>query len=525
VSAARVAIVGTGVVGAALADRLTRRGHSVVMFERGADTPYPHRRQFEEVVLYGQDERVWFGDPRVRRLTQSGDYARDLAAESVACVGGSATRWAGLAMRMLPVDFRSATRYGIGSDWPIGYDDLEPWYGEAEAFLGVSGTAADDPFSPPRSTPFPLPPFPLTADDRWLAGRLAADGIHVHTTPQARTRLAWDERPACMNYGQCELCPIGSRYSPNHHLARAVATGRCRIEPRTRARRVVLDATGRARAVVVRRLGARRDREVPADLVVIAAGAFESARLLLLSSDARHPDGPGNGGGHVGRHLVYHHVWAGHMHWDRPVFAGKVGWWTGQSLQFADHPERGRHGGVKLELPSNIWASHQTEAGEAPSAGEAMERFAVLAHCRRVAVHAEAVPSGGKRLTLSEERDENDDPLVHVHYALDDYDRRTYDFGRGLFERVARASGAREWFYRDFEDFGTFAHHMGTTPMGRTEADSVTDDLGRVHGTRDLYTLGLGSFAGSGGAVNPTLTAVALALRAGAEIADRLASR
>jgi choline dehydrogenase-like flavoprotein len=522
VSASRIVIVGAGMVGAALAHGLTARGHRVTVLEKGPDIPYPHSPQFERTQTYAVAGPRVSADPDLVRMTQSGDYLRDLAAERVACVGGSATAWAGLTMRMHPRDFRLRSLYGVAVDWPIGYADLEPWYGEAERFLGVSGTDDDNPYAPPRSRPYPLPPFPLAADDRWLRERLAADGIHLHTTPQARTRHDWDGRPACMNYGVCGLCPIGARYSPNHHLRLALATGRCEVVPEMSVRRVLLDASGRARGVLLRAPGTSHDLELPAEQVCVAAGALDSARLLLLSRDARFPDGAGNRSGHVGRHLVFHHVWSGHLHWDRPLFAGKVGWWTGQSQTFIDHPRRGAYGGMKIELPSSPWTGHQHDAAAAADVDQAMRHFDVLRRCRRVAIHAEPVPSDAKRVTLSEERDRFDDPMAHIHYAFDDYDRRTYDEGRRLFERVARAGGAAEWLYRPIEEFATFAHHMGTTRMAAREADGVTDSHGRVFGVPGLWTLGLGTFAGSGGAVNPALTAVALALRSVGPVAEAL---
>ncbi len=518
-----IAIVGAGVVAAAFADTFTRAGHDVVIFERGPDLPYPHQPQFEDSVMGVEDSQRFRAHHELRKVTQSGDYVRDLTAERVMGVGGSATQWAGLTMRMRPDDFKLRTRFGFSADWPITYEELEPWYCEAESFLGVSGTDDDNPFAPRRSKPYPLPSFPLTPDDHRLVALLGKGGIHMHSTPQARTRLDFDGRPACMNFGVCEVCPIGSRYSPNHHLQRAVATGRCRILPDTSVRRIVLDAQGRARALVVRGNRDAAEREHAADLVIVAAGAFDSARLLLMSRDGARPDGIGNRGGQVGANLVFHHVWSGHMHWKEPMFAGTVGWWTGQSQQFCEPKERGRIGGIKIELPSNIWQSHVKEAGEEPTAADVMRRMEVVRRCRRVAIHAESSTSPDKRLTLSTTyRDLFGDPVPHVQYSLDEFDRRSFEWGVQIFERVAKTTGAREWFFREMIDFATFAHHMGTTRMGTNERDSVTDGMGRVHGVQGVWTLGLGSFVGAGGAVNPTLTAVALALRAAAALREEL---
>lgn len=520
-SAARVAIVGSGMIGSTLAFELARGGLEVTVFEKGVEYPYPHLEPFLESVHrdHSPPERSLPRD--LVRTTSSGSYRRDLSLESVLRVGGSGTAWTALATRMTPADFRTRSARGFGDDWPLSYDELEPWMCRAEAQLGVSGTDDDNPWAPPRSRPYPLPPFEFTPDDALLAERLEAGGIHLHTTAQARTRLDYGGRPACMNVGECQVCPNGARYSPNHHLQRALATGRCRLVTRTGVRRVLTDATGRARGLVVRPNDGRPDREHPADVVIVAAAAIESARLLLLSKDARHPDGLGNTGGHVGRHLVFHHIWTGHLHYRERLFPGRVGFWTAQSDQFCDPPRRGTHGGVKIELPSRPAIAHVRAAGEATSFEEAMARFEVTARCRQVGMHAESLPGPGKSVSLSRTLDRFGDPVAHVHYDSSDFDRRTHAFARSLVERVAAATGAVGWTFPGAEDFGVFAHTMGTCRMGTGVADSVVDTFGAVHDTPGLFTLGLGSFVGSGGAVNPTLTGVALALRA----ADHLLSR
>uniref|UniRef100_A0A832I3A5 GMC family oxidoreductase n=1 Tax=Eiseniibacteriota bacterium TaxID=2212470 RepID=A0A832I3A5_UNCEI len=518
----RVAIVGSGMMGATLAWALAARGVEVIVFEKGPDYPYPHAAPFAKAVLYDHADPAYNLDPGLRRITHSGDYGADLGREAVMRVGGSGTVWTALATRMTPGDFRVRTRCGFGDDWPIGYDDLEPWFGRAETLLGVAGTDADNPWAPPRSTPYPLPPFALTPDDAWFAGRLAAAGLHVHTTPQARARRAWDGRPACMNVGECQACPSGARYSPTHHLLRAVATGRCRVFAGAAVRRVLTDAAGRATGVLVRAPGGARDEEHPADLVVVAAGAIESARLLLLSRDARHPDGLGNASGHVGRHLAFHHIWTGHVHFRERVMAGQVGFWTGQSDQFCDPPGRGRHGGVKIECPSRTWPGHRHAAGEAASLEEAMALFEPTTRCRQIGMHAESTTSPGKFVTLSAERDAFGDPLAHVHYAFDAFDAATYEFARSLFDRVARAAGAVDGEFPGPGAFNVFAHYMGTHRMSVRPADGVVDPCGRVHDTPRLWAVGLGMFVGSGGAVNPTLAGIALALRAADAMAGDL---
>ena len=516
-----VAIVGSGIAGAAIAYLLTARGHRVEIFERGPTYPYPHTPQFRDRFLHRYDNPAYRLPPDLQGLTASGTYLGDVDRERHMVVGGTATHWAGIALRMIPEDFRTRTLYGFGDDWPIGYDDLEPYYGRAEALLGVSGTDADNPFAPRRSRPFPLPPFELSYEDRGLAARLAAAGIVLHTTPQAATRAAYGDRPGCQNFGACDVCPIGVRYSPNYHLARAVATGRCTIHHDTSVRRIATDPTGRrATSLICRANGAGVDREYRTPVVVLAGGAIENARLLLLSSRDRHPDGVPLAG-IVGRRLTFHHLWSGRLRYAARVMPGRLGRWTGQSHQFLTPPTRGRHGAVKVEFSANIVPWSEDAAAGARTGADVLDRFAPLTMDRNVTLHSEAAPESSRAVTLSAARDRFGDPYAHVHYELSGFDEATYAYGRGLFDRFAKATGAVDAQMGAIESVYSGGHHMGTCRMGRDPRDSAVDSFGALHGCRNVFVAGSSMFVGPA-AVNPTLTIVALAIRAADYLAGAL---
>ncbi len=510
----RVAIVGSGVVGANLALEFARLGHEVIVLEKGPDYPYPHQQQFLETTRYHFEDPKHSAAHDLRHYRMTGEYTRDLSDEAVMRVGGAGTKWTGLTMRMRAVDFRTRAAYGYGDDWPLGYADLEPWYCAAEERMGVSGTDADNPWSPPRTQPYPLPPFELTWDDRVLATRLEKAGIHIHTTPQARTRAEHGGRPACQNFNSCEVCPVGARYSPTFHLQQALATGRCTLRADVSVRRVLTDARGRARGLLCQGNQDAREFELAADLVVVAGGAFESARLLLLSKDARHPDGVGNHSGQLGRNLVFHHIWAGHVHYPDKWFAGRLGPWTGQTEQFCDPAGRGKYGGIKVEFPSSPSPAHMDAAAGAKSMAAAMAAFEPMRRCRRVAIHAESIPDAHKFVALCDTHDRFGDPRVEIHYDLNEFDAHTYEFGKGIFERIARGSGGESWEFREMRDFGIFNHYSGTCRMSAAPHDGVVNADGAVWEVPGLWVHGLSTFVNAGGALNPTLTGLALALRA-----------
>ena len=518
-SESTVAIVGSGIVGTTLAYLLTRRGHDVVVFEKGPEYPYPHIKQFREQTLYAYRDPAYLVPADVKNLTVSGDYWANVDSERGMFVGGTATHWGAVTPRMIPPDFDTKSRYGYGTDWPLSYDELEPYYAAAEWLLGVSGTDADNPFAPRRSRPRPLPPFELSYDDGILAQRLRRHGIVLHTTPQARTRHPFEQRPGCMNFGMCATCPIGARYSPNYHLLQAVGTGRCKVLANTSVRRILAGPRGRASAVVYRPHGGAADREHAAKVIIIAAGAIESARLLLLSSRDRHPDGVALSA-EAGRHLTFHHLWQGALHYREAFRPGSVGAATGMCHQFLDAPSRGTHGAIHVDFSSHppVAIPPHLEEKTGPAVVDAYRH---VRHWRVISLIGETVPTARKYVTLAKGRDRFGDPFAHVQYESADFDVATHGFARRIFDQFAAATGADDADLPPVGGYFSAGHHLGTCRMGTDERDSVVDRLGRVHGSPNLFVAGGSTFPGAG-AVHPTLTMVALTIRAARYIGDQL---
>jgi len=498
---------------------LTRNGYQVDIFEKGPGYPYPPSTRFQEEILYGYENPAYRLQPDLQNLTVSGDYPGDLDKERALRVGGTATHWGAETPRMHPGDFATRSRYGFGDDWALTYDDLEPYYCEAERLLGVSGTDADNPFAPRRSRPYPLPPFELTDDDRFFAERLHEHGIVLHTTPQARTRHPYEQRPACMNFGACEVCPIGARYHPNYHLGQIVATGLCRLHANTSVRRLIADKAGRVRGLVYQPNDALKERELGANVIIVAAGAIESARLLLLSSLDRHSDGI-QFGPHLGQNLMLHHAWYGRFRYKDALSPKSLGPQTGTSHQFLDPPGRGRHGGIKVNFSDDFSVSQNNppiENAEEATSTEIVERFREMRHWRTIGLQGETTPSPRKFVTLSQLHDRFGDPFAHVHYESTEFDHETYRFARQVFGKFAAGTNAQHKELQRFEYYLSNAHHMGTCRMGPDLRDGVVDRFGRVHGTPNLFVIGGSCFASSG-ALQPTLTMVALAVRSSVHI-------
>jgi choline dehydrogenase-like flavoprotein len=315
-------IVGAGAGGGVVAKELAEAGLTVALLERGKwYTAYDCRkddlRNQRTSVLgcaFGPD------DDRYRRVLVDADGRESVVLPSdprynnnAACVGGGTFSYGAMAWRFMEKDFRLRTTYGVvaGStldDWPLGYQDLEPYYTKAEWEIGVSGDDTNNIFKAPRSRPLPMPPLPPTREHVIL--KAAAERLHLHPfdIPMLRNSVPYNGRGACMRCRWCVgfACEVDAKCGThNTVIPRAVSTGNCTLRTECVVRKVVTDDQGRATGVEF--FDARgRLQEQPADLVVVSASATESARLLLNSQSRLFPNGLGNRYDWVGRNLMGH---------------------------------------------------------------------------------------------------------------------------------------------------------------------------------------------------------------------------
>jgi glucose dehydrogenase len=524
----KVIIVGGGITGITLAYQLVKAGYAVDLFENGPPTPYPHTPQFEAEVLYANK----FADPitfppafptGIKGIRQVGDYGRVIDDERIMCVGGQATRWFGITPRLQRESFTPRTLQGFGVDWPISYEDLEPYYCLAENHIGISGSNDDNPFAPPRSRSYPLPPFELSYQDLILAEKLKAAGIVTHTTPQARARHDFGDRPQCQNYGVCETCPVGARYSPNHHLQQIEGSQLLKVHTDCLVRRLIIEK-GRAVGILFHAGHALTGQEHRADIIIVAAGAIETARLLLLSkTNGIHRDGIGNASGQVGRNFGMHHVFWGEMMFDHPVMPGRAGPPTLLSHQFTEPKGKRDHGGMSIEIFDGYpYGSIDRITAQPPIDGEnALKALRSVLNKRTLTLNAETIPDPDKYIDLSGPKDRFGDPFAAMTYKLNDFDHRTYQQGLRIADRIANAVGATA-LMPPIEQFWSGHHHLGTCRMGQGMHDSVVDSFGAVHETPGLYVCGGATFP-TVTPLQPTLTMVALAIRSAERITEELA--
>lgn len=514
-----VAIIGSGIAGTTIAYLLAQQGIDVHVFEKGPDYAYPQSEQFVEEILNQYDNPAHDLDRKYRQIVQDGDIPFLVDNERYFRVGGMATRWGAITLRMHPVDLAIRTHYGRGEDWPTTYDELEPYYGRAETLLGVSGNTDDNPFAPPRSQPLPLPPFELSYMERVLGEKLRDHNILLHTTPQARTRTLYETRPGCQNYGVCRTCPLGARYSPGYHMQLAQQTGFCTLQTNVSVRRINVDQAGVARSILVHNNQTGEEWEHNARVFILAPGTIETVRLLMLSANDQFRDGLGNSGGQLGKRLGFHQIRYALLRYPEPVFPGRAGPHTAESHQFIDHEDRGSYGGVKIEFTESEPRSGIADPtfAEMDTLQEAADFFL---HTRWMWFHAESDMTDEKYVTLSDTRDPFGDRIPHIHHQSSAFDAETYAFSQRLFQKLNEATGTVSSFLQPYEGWTSWSHHLGTCRMGTSPDNSVVDPYCQVHGVRNLFTAGSSSFVETS-PINPTLTIVALAIRTADYIMDQ----
>jgi choline dehydrogenase-like flavoprotein len=521
---ADVAIVGAGPSGAAAAWRLAQAGMSVLVLDRGSP--------FDAAALRREDgdwewrrAREWSSNPNIRRGAEDDpvdDAQTPIKPMFAHGPGGTSHFWSAHVPRFRPEDFHAASLDGAGSDWPIGHDDLAPFYEMAEARWGVAFVPGD-PTAPRRQgRPMRLPT--LGAHGRRFAA--AFDRLGWHWWPVDLVVGRDGDDPAatrCRHIGPCDLgCPSRLRSTAGRaFLDDAIAAG-ARLLTGTRVIGIEHDATDRATALICRGGGA--EFRVRAARFMLAANGAATPRLLLLSASGRHPRGLANRSGRVGLGLMLHPYAKVDGCFDAPL----GGWVSGEkaglvSFEFArSDPARGFVRGVKLQLvtgPGPIALANGAGPGTPLPWGVGHHR-AFEARFDRICgltVCAEDLAEDGNRIALSDRVFDRDGlPAQKWIYRLSENSRRALDFGMARAAEVLRAAGAGELIRTPLRDQAGF-HVMGTARMGVDRETSVVDAFGRCHDHPNLHVVDASVFVTSA-VINPTLTAQALALRA----ADRL---
>lgn len=552
-----VIVVGAGLGGGIAAGILAEKGCRILLLERGrtlgfGEIPPDHLRN-HRLSLYGDNTTL---DPEAQQRVFVDANGREHSVRpheagfnlNAFTTGGGARIWGMQAWRFHPDDFRMASRYGTpaGSslaDWPIGYDELAPYYERAEHEIGVAGDHTGDTHAP-RARPFPLPPVPPSPTGAWLARGAEALGWKTFPPPLAVNTQPYQGRGACIQCGQCIgfACPTEAKNgSHNTLLPRALATGRCTLVTEAQVTRITTDASGKvdgveyfaprsaagkipspATATIHERYEPRTAR---ARVVIVASGAIETARLLLLSSSRAHPNGLGNHSGHLGRHVQGHYYPIVYGLLPRGVENPNLGPGVNVATTRFNHGNPGVIGGAMLandfvKLPVIFWRSSLPP--DVPRWGLANKHAMRDLYLRGIDLRGpvQEISSADSRVTLDPSvRDPFGRPVVRLSGTTHPETVRTANFIRERAKEWLHSSGAeRVWSWPAERKFSAGQHQAGTCRMSADPRDGVTDPSGRVHGHDNLFVCD-GSLHVTNGGFNPALTIMALAFRAAEHIA------
>lgn len=535
-------VVGSGAAGGIMAKELAGAGHSVVLLEQG-----PHLRagdfRHDEWGYDHNMELTWGarqGHPQTFRKTE-----RDRAEErDVVCgyahnVGGSSAHFSGNFWRFRPIDFMEAGVRGpiagtTFADWPIRYEDLEPYYTKVDWEVGVSGLQGS--WDPPRSRGYPCPPMPVKSPGVLLERAARARGLTAYPAPVAILSRPHNGRPACIHCGFCNGygCEVNAKSSTMAAMIpQALATGNCELRVGCTAARVNVDAEGRASEVVYWEAdGAERAQRARA--VVLCANGAETPRLLLLSESSRFPDGLANSSGMVGRNLMFN----GHSRvvglFERPVNGHKsipttrvvhdhyvldpaLGFYGGGGID-ARHPSRGLP--MAFALSSGFML-------DGPAWGAEYKRNLAheFTHTAAFDGHTTSLPVESNSVSLDPEvRDRWGRPAIRCTYMDHPDDLATMRWFLDRSTELMEAAGAVKMAggYAERGQEGG-VHLLGTCRMGDDPASSVIDRHHRAHDVPNLFLCD-GSSLVTSGRGQPTMTIMALAFRA-AEHISRFARR
>ena len=522
---ADIVIVGSGIAGAFCAWRLAGSGSRVLVLEAG-----PRIARSEVVDKFASAHRYDFswgfpnpptaprpdwGEGPDRYIVQDGPDV--VPFEYLRVVGGTTWHWGAACDRFLPSDFQLRSQYGVGADWPFGYDQIESYYAEVERELGVSG-GADAHKGSPRSTVLPLPAIPLIYGEQVIAETLRKAGIEFESQCSARNSLPYDGRPQCDGFGMClPICPIGAQYAAIVHIEKAEQRG-ARVLPNSRADRIEVDDSGRISAVQFARGDGSTDRAV-GKVFILAANAVESPRLLLASASERYPRGLANSSDHVGRNFMMHLALHARMEIADSIFLGRGPIRTQYINSFRDGPSRRIEGAAYICVDNvfNIFPAALDLVEQKllpPDLDTAIRNRAI--HEAAFFSYIEQLPEPENRFTIDwRDRDSAGQPRIHLRFKVGDYERRALARTAERLESFGRLLGAKWLKYTD----GAAAHHLaGTLRMGSDPKTSVVDPFGRAHDHPNLFVVG-GSVFPTSPAIGPTMTIAALSLRTADTIA------
>ena len=572
-------VVGSGAAGGMAAHVLTAHGMKVLLLEAGKklpieqelrsmEWPYDHPRRGD---LPPGSHGLSFNEYTIRQPPYArgtpfrhlysyvggwsgGDYVKNILVDEkdhpysgtgyawvrARCLGGKTNIWGRLALRLSDLDFKARAHDGYGEDWPIAYADLEPYYDKVDLYLGIAGVKENLPHLPDSQfqRPTRLNPAEVRLRERLKPMGRVLTPYRAGVTTDGLKHNKY--RSKCFGRGACNRrpggCDIHAAFdSPTGLIYPAMDTGNLTLRTNSIAHEVLVDRnTGRARGVAFLDSVTRKSYEAKARVVVLAASTLESARLLLLSRSAQHPQGIGNSSGHVGHNFCEHVM--------GPSVTGLVKELVGKPHTLDD----GRPGGFYIPRFRNLTDRQPgflRGYGFEGSSGHTMFPRHVLetpgfgaGFKKTVREHAAAFISMGgfgEVLPRYESHVDLDPvmkdrwgiPVLRFHYRFGDNERKMAEDMAASAQEMFEAAGIEVvGVDRKILTEGWSIHELGTARMGRDPKSSVLNQFQQSHDVPNLFVVD-GSSHVSASCQNPTWTIMALAWRSCDYLADQLRKR
>jgi gluconate 2-dehydrogenase alpha chain len=546
-----VAMIGLGAANGVAVLPLTRAGIKVAALEAGS---WMRHDQYKPDEIHNNVRRMVTTGNKLKGEIPTFRTGPDQPARRAAnhvmmnAVGGTSIHYYANSWRFHPWDFKarseSVKRYGANSipkgstleDWPLSYDDLEPFYDTIEHEIGVAGKAGNiqgkiDPagntFEGARRREYPMPPLRDTGFTDLMQSAGKKLGWNPHLAPAAINTQPYQGRGVCAYHGYCDTggCHVDAKNSTAiTTIPAAQKTGNLTILERAHVTRILSDGNGKVTGVQFLRDG--REYFQPAKVVLVGAYSYENVRLLLLSKSKAYPNGLSNNHGQVGKHYIGH--WASRA-WCAALFPHDLNLWYGAMAQGVslsnwaednfDHSGLGFIGGGSIFFNQErhpIAAASSDTFGRAPSWGSKWKAFVHENSDRWIAAYIQcnSLPYENTWLDLDPEvKDPLGDPVCRITAGPKENEQRASNYAADKAEEWLRTAGAIAVARARTGGAPEISTHaVGGTRMGANPETSVVDAWGFSHEAANLGVIG-GSVLPTHGARNPTLTIQALAWR------------
>ncbi len=534
-------VIGAGAGGGVVAKELAVNGMSVALFEQGDWPVYDKHINDELISQRGTVFKLAYGpdvnkNPRVfikhEKEGETVTTIHGFDTYNAACVGSGTVSYGAMGWRFMREDFRMKSTYGEvqGStlaDWPISYDDLEPYYEKAEYEIGVAGDNSGNPFAAPRKKDFPMPAFENNEGGEIIADACKRLGLHPFPIPMLRNSVPYNGRAACIRNRTCVgyACPVNAKNGThNTVIPVALKSGNCELRVNSVVAEILMADNGKVTGV--RYIDDKGLEKIQtADMVIVASSAIETARILLSSRNSKFPNGLGNNNDWVGRNLTAHAYTGADALFDHEIQHMRG---PGATIAINDYNHHNKEiiGGGLLanEFFLTPYLFSKFRSPGSANWGIEHKNFQRENFFRYTGLRGpiQEMPNFNSRVTIyDKKKDYWNRPIVALSGGKLPIDKEHCRFLSQKAEEILIEAGAsKTWQSIGGGGIGAGQHQMGTCRMGDDPATSVVNKYGQVHDIENLYVAD-GSLCVTGGGFNPALTIMALGYWIGAHIVKK----